>query len=92
VKQYGALNVAMLQIKKLDEAIMAALGVADYTVEYAPIVDPEKTLEVFTTLDSATTPPPPEIMAELVKLLVGSQSNLILSHYKGLAEVEPEAE
>ena len=90
IKKYGALNVAQSQIKKLDEDIMAALGVKDYKVTYAPIVDQEKTLEIFSTLDAATTPPPPETMAKLVQDIMGTQSPLILEHYKGLAELPTE--
>ena len=90
IKKYGALNVAQSQIKKLDEDIMSALGVKDYKVTYAPIVDQEKTLEIFSTLDAATTPPPPETMARLVQDIMGTQSPLILEHYKGLAELPTE--
>ena len=90
IKKYGALNVAQSQIKKLDEDIMTALGVKDYKVTYAPIVDQEKTLEIFSTLDAATTPPPPETMAKLVQDIMGTQSPLILEHYKGLAELPTE--
>jgi hypothetical protein len=97
-KNYSKINTARMQVQKLDRAIMGALGM-DATIEYPKVINPEQGMEIFSALDSSTTPPPPELMAEMVKVLTRDfmkdttlDAN-ITEHYLKMAELpEPAPE
>jgi hypothetical protein len=82
----------------LDRAIMGALGM-DASIDYPKVINPEQGMEIFSALDSSTTPPPPELMAEMVKVLTRDfmkdttlDAN-ITEHYLKMAELpEPAPE